>query len=672
MMAEKSEEERINEMIEAVMKVARGDYSVQVELSNKNDGFDSLAIGINMMIDDIRAGVEELQREITEREQAEETMQRHAYELGERVKELNCLYGISNLVEKQGGSFEEMIQAIVAIIPSSWQYPEVTCARIILNGQEFVTDNFRETVWKQTSDITVHDNRVGIVEVYYLEERPECDGGPFLKEERKLIDAIAERVGRITEHMRAEEMLRASKEWLSITLRSIGDALIATDAKGHVTLMNPVAQTLTGWNEEDAIGEPLEDVFNIINEETGKQVENPATRVIREGVVIGLANHTVLIAKDGTKWPIDDSGAPIRDDKGSITGVVLVFRDITERKQAEEDLRESEEKWHSLTWNTDDTIQIVDKNSVIRYINRTIPPTTPEGVIGKTIYEYVSKEHHDVMRESLKKVYQTGEPDSYEVTLDMSRINPEIGTLWFYTKVVPITTSGEVTAVIMIATNVTERKQMEEQVKVSLAEKELLLKEVHHRVKNNMQIISSLLKLQARGIEGNETRELFNDSQNRIKSMALVYNKLYQSADLARIGLKDYVSELSNGLIQSYRGTSGKITTKVEGDNILLGVDLAIPCGLFINELISNSLKYAFPNGGNGEVRVSLRETDETNIEIIVSDNGVGIPDNIDLASTNTLGLSLVTTLVENQLGGKLELDRSQGTKFQITLNKNQ
>ena len=135
-----------------------------------------------------------------------------------------------------------------------------------------------------------------------------------------------------------ERKLKESEQWLSTTLKSIGDAVIATDANGFVTFMNPVAEALTGWNQEDAAGKPLKKVFNIINEETGKQAEDPATRVLREGVVVGLANHTVLIARDGTKYPIDDSGAPIRDDKGNIMGVVLVFRDITEKRNMEEAL----------------------------------------------------------------------------------------------------------------------------------------------------------------------------------------------------------------------------------------------------------------------------------------------------------------------------------------------
>ena len=135
-----------------------------------------------------------------------------------------------------------------------------------------------------------------------------------------------------------ERKLKESEQWLATTLKSIGDAVIATDAEGFVTFMNPVAEALTGWNQEEAAGKPLKKVFNIRNEITGKQAENPATKVLREGIVVGLANHTALIARDGTKHPIDDSGAPIRDHKGKITGVVLVFRDITEKRKMEEEL----------------------------------------------------------------------------------------------------------------------------------------------------------------------------------------------------------------------------------------------------------------------------------------------------------------------------------------------
>jgi PAS domain S-box-containing protein len=169
-----------------------------------------------------------------------------------------------------------------------------------------------------------------------------ADFAPF-EEEQSLFKEVAEDIAFALHSIELEEKrkqaegaLRESREWLATTLRSIGDAVIATDDKGLVTLMNPVADDLTGWGEEAAIGQPLEKVFSIINEQTGERAENPVTRVLREGVVVGLANHTVLIAKDGTRRPIADSGAPIRDMEGNIMGTVMIFRDITERKRAEE------------------------------------------------------------------------------------------------------------------------------------------------------------------------------------------------------------------------------------------------------------------------------------------------------------------------------------------------
>jgi PAS domain S-box-containing protein len=157
---------------------------------------------------------------------------------------------------------------------------------------------------------------------------------------RLLLEEAARRAAQTSaeEARRAEAAERAQREQLRVTLESIGDAILVTDAQGHVTLLNPVAEHLTGWKKQDALGQPLEQVFHIINELTGRVAQNPVARVLREGVVVGLANHTVLIAQDGTKRPIDDSAAPIKDEQGNLTGVVLVFRDVTERRRAEAQL----------------------------------------------------------------------------------------------------------------------------------------------------------------------------------------------------------------------------------------------------------------------------------------------------------------------------------------------
>jgi PAS domain S-box-containing protein len=270
-------------------------------------------------------------------EEANAQLQELAHNLGERVKELSCLYAISGLVDTPGISLDEILEGAAAVIRQGWQYPEVTCVRIVLNDREYSTPNYRESPWQQSAAVMVDGEQAGTVQVGYLQPRPESRGdpegeGPFLVEERNLLDAIAERLGKITERKRAEEAVTHREAELRATLYSIGDAVISTDIHGRVAHMNPVAERLTGWTEADAAGKPLEDAFRIVDEETRRPVDHPVARVLREGRVADLARQTLLVSKDGREIPIADSGAPIFEPQGTMTGVVLVFRDQTEER----------------------------------------------------------------------------------------------------------------------------------------------------------------------------------------------------------------------------------------------------------------------------------------------------------------------------------------------------
>lgn len=213
-----------------------------------------------------------------------------------------------------------------------------------------------------------------------------------------------------------------------------------------------------------------------------------------------------------------------------------------------------------------------------------------------------------------------------------------------------------------------ERKRAEQQIKASLKEKEVLLKEIHHRVKNNLQVISSLLNLQRGSIKDPQTLEIFQESQNRVESMALIHEQLYRSKDLSQIDFADYIRNLVANLFCSYEVRANAITLKINVDNVLLDINAAIPCGLIINELIANSLKYAFPVGKDGELWIQFSSKDDK-FTLIVADNGVGIPKDLDFQNTNSLGLQLVNALTE-QLEGNIKLDNSVGTKFIITFTK--
>jgi two-component sensor histidine kinase/CheY-like chemotaxis protein len=236
------------------------------------------------------------------------------------------------------------------------------------------------------------------------------------------------------------------------------------------------------------------------------------------------------------------------------------------------------------------------------------------------------------------------------------------------------------------------REEAERRITRSLREKEVLLREIHHRVKNNLQVISSLLYLQSQNISDPEILEMFQDSQNRVRSMALVHEELYRTEDLAQIDFAEYIQELAGQLLRSYNLGSDAIALKVDADDTALGVDAAVPCGLILNELLSNSLKHAFPtllyagdghrqtgqaptdqrvaasNGEGNEICVKLHTDLEGMVQLSVADNGIGFPEGLDFRKTESLGLQLVNILVR-QLRGTVELHREGGTEYRITLN---
>jgi two-component sensor histidine kinase len=215
------------------------------------------------------------------------------------------------------------------------------------------------------------------------------------------------------------------------------------------------------------------------------------------------------------------------------------------------------------------------------------------------------------------------------------------------------------------------RRQAEGKVRESLQEKEVLLKEIHHRVKNNLQVVSSLLRLQAAGIKDEATAALFYESQTRVRSMALIHEELYQAGNLARVDFASYLRRLLPDLARSYRAdASENVDLKIEAMDVSLPVDRAIPCGLIVNELITNALKHAFPNGRQGGIQVRLAaQSKETTLA--VRDDGVGFPPDVDFRQSRSLGLQLVCTLA-NQLGGTINLERDNGTEFVITFPDNE
>jgi len=265
------------------------------------------------------------------------------------------------------------------------------------------------------------------------------------------------------------------------------------------------------------------------------------------------------------------------------------------------------------------------------------------------------------VKEALEKQQTTGEFDE-----EFRIIRPDGSIRWIRDCVVPIRDElGQIFRLVGVAEDVTERRKAEDKIKASLEEKEVLLKEINHRVKNNLQIVSSLLNLGSRDIQDGQAQEMLNESQARIRAMALIHEKLYQSEDLARIDFGEYLQSLTSELRKSHGFSVQDIELKLDAGHTFLGVDTAIPCGLIVNEVVSNSFKHAFPSGSGGEISIALC-LENQKYSLAVRDNGVGFPEDFDIRRSNSLGLKLVNALVD-QLGGTIELNRNGGAEINIT-----
>ena len=443
--------------------------------------------------------------------------------------------------------------------------------------------------------------------------------------------------------------------WESVVL-SVSDSVIVLDRNNVVVNLNPAMQTLLDRPASELVGQPIEEVW-------------PGPLSFRE-TVENFPDREVVITIGGIKHTFDIRISPLVDWRGRTVGQVVVFRDITERKKAEELLHESEEKFRTIFENASDEIVYVDTTGKIIDVNKKseeILGYRREEIIGKNFAEFgfLGEESVRRMIELFRNVIVNGNPipvNSVELELrhkNGTKILAEVNTQL-------IMRNGRVEGILSIVRDVTERKQAEEKTRASLREKEILLQEIHHRVKNNLQVISSLLNLQSKYIHDIQYKEMLRECQNRIKSMAIIHEKLYQSENLAEINFEEYIRSLVQGLLHSYKVNKNKVTVAIDVGDVLLSIDTAIPCGLIVNELVSNSLKHAFPEGRSGEIGIALHSRDNC-VELMVSDNGVGIPENFDFKTSETLGLRLVTILAEDQLDGEITLNRTRGTEFCIT-----
>lgn len=351
--------------------------------------------------------------------------------------------------------------------------------------------------------------------------------------------------------------------------------------------------------------------------------------------------------------------------------VSVIAQNITDRVNSEQKIVEQSAKLKAIFESGEQLMWTISKDYIITSLNQNYANAIYElygfyPQVGKSIRE-IGKQKTENTNSIWDQKYEIAfKGKQVDLTTERTRLDGTQVYRQYY--LYPIKNSkNEVIEVSGIGFDITENKKNEEKVSQSLKEKEILLKEVHHRVKNNMQVISSILNLQSSYVKDTYALNLLKECQNRIKSMAFIHESLYQTKNFESVNFSEYVSTLTKNLVHTYSIDTKKIKLILTLDKLFLNLDASIPCGLIINEIISNSLKYAFPDNRDGIIFVTLR-VNKNKVNVEVGDNGIGIPESVDVKNTQTLGLQLVDTLVE-QLNGTFKLIRKNGTIFSIEFN---
>ena len=403
--------------------------------------------------------------------------------------------------------------------------------------------------------------------------------------------------------------------------------------------------------------------MDIIAHEKRSEIQKNAFNIFEKGY---LEFDIIQQAKNGKKIPVEVKSTLIGLNEEKV--VLSISRDITESKRAEKTLQESEKKYRDLAELLPQTIFETDLNGNITFVNH----------IGHQIFGYTPEE----LNKGINMIQILVPEDRARAMKNNQRILN--GEKLPFGEFIALKKDGTTFPIIVntnliiqedkiiglrgILVDISELKDAENKIKASLKDKEVLLREIHHRVKNNMQIISSLLNLQIDYLNDEDAVDVLKESQNRVKSMAMIHEKLYLSTDLTKINFVDYIQSLISNLFYSYNVKEDHIKPILKIEDVNLNIETAIPCGLIITELISNCLKYAFPNQMKGKIIISLKQV-EDKFELIISDNGIGLPENININKIKTLGILLVKSLTE-QIDGKISIQRKNGTQFKITFKE--
>jgi PAS domain S-box-containing protein len=431
-----------------------------------------------------------------------------------------------------------------------------------------------------------------------------------------------------------------------------GNAICLVDIKSHTIIeMNPEFHSLLIIPEEPGIPRSIDDYF--------------PDQEFRERLFENLERQHSVENVEGRVQKTDGTSVSILLNAKNFEDYSLILINLTDITKPETALKISENKYRTLVETAQEGIWVVDREGLTRYTNPKMTEMlgySEDEMKGKTFFDLMETTDRQVAEDMIAAGENTGLIQDGEFAFtrkDRSRILTRFTTS-------PImdldnTPAGE----LALVSDISAIKEHEKELKTSLEEKSVLIMEIHHRVKNNLQIISGLIRLQSRYITNEQAVYALRQCEARIGTMALVHESLYQSGSPANINARSHITKLGNMLLLSHEYGS-KIRMAFDVDDIPLDMNMAVPASLVINELVLNSFKYAFPGKDQGTIRISFHEEPDNQLSLVVGDDGIGLPEEFDIKEINTLGLKLVTRLVRDQLKGTIDIKRGKGTEFTI------
>ncbi len=447
------------------------------------------------------------------------------------------------------------------------------------------------------------------------------------------------------------------------------------DTKGNLIYQSPSAERITGYPAEVFLEGEQDFYLKMIHPDDREGYINRFHKKTKETNEPITHRYRITTKQGEVRW-MESISQKVYDDSGVYLGIRGTTRDITERKRFQQALEESEREYRTIVSHANSAIIKYNMDGTITFINRfgeELFGYPAEEIVGKRGIETINKPRNQneyaETKAFLKKLIENPEDYANNINQNTKKDGTRIWVAW--TNAPLYDNEGRLTSIICIGTDTTEKIRDEKTIKQNLEEKEILLREIHHRVKNNLQIISSMIRLQHSTINSEEDLDIFITCENRITSMALIHDHLYQSDTIARIEAADYIPSLCEAIFDSYNANARKLKMDFYIDPISIDIDTAVPCGLIITELVSNSIKHGFPLNTTGKIEVRLSDSDaETVLE--VRDNGKGMdPAAFQSAGTGnnrSLGLKLVDALV-SQLKGSIDLSCGHGVRWTIRIS---